>query len=60
MAYEFSTERGVLRLAKIRDRWVIEFAGQRTGAYASAEAAVAAAGASARGRTLNAAQGLAP
>lgn len=43
MTYEYSTERGLLRLVKSRSHWTIEFSGQQAGAYPTAEAAAAAA-----------------
>lgn len=43
MGYEFPTSTGVLRLFRLRRRWIIEFRGRRGGAWRSAEAAAVAA-----------------
>ena len=42
MAYEYPSAAGILRLTKVRGRWLLHFAGQRTGRWASPELAVRA------------------
>jgi len=39
MAYEYPGAAGVLRLAKVRGRWLVHYMGRRAGGWASADVA---------------------
>jgi len=43
MAYEYPSAAGVLRLMKVRGRWLMHYAGRRSGAWSSPDAAAKAA-----------------
>jgi hypothetical protein len=42
MAYEYPSAAGVLRLTKVRGRWLLLFAGRRTGGWPSPDVAAKA------------------
>jgi hypothetical protein len=42
MAYEYPTAIGVLRLLRMRQRWMVEFKGRRSGQWPSPDAAAKA------------------
>jgi len=42
MAYEYPSAAGVLRLTKVRGRWLVHFAGRRSGRWPSPEVAAKA------------------
>ena len=42
MAYEYPSDAGILRLTKVRRRWLLHFEGNRLGRWPSADAAAKA------------------
>lgn len=42
MAYEYPSSAGTVQLVQVKGRWLLQFAGSRTGQWSSAEAAARA------------------